>query len=366
MARKLASIGSGFVQTLKQEPQLNETTTSIKQLIRSTHHLTRAFAALWGISSILLGIGLVGDNTPVQIIGAILGTVYVLALIWWLARSKPHATDLPDSEPVVKFLPNYRSMVWFLIILTLILVALTSVLLQDGWLTLLLSIPFSLVIIVGWRKRLNRRLVMASIITVITLAVAEQLLGPEMSSGLIIPIGAALMFLAGVLLLDHTRLTRVRLLNGDYLEAGKSFLWGCVLAVPPALLNAISMRLAAPSEFDLLFDRWWEPLYALQPGILEEIWARLLLTTLLYALLRPTSNERPQRALVWAMVIAAFIHGMAHYPGSITSPLEGIYITLMYGVPLSLLYVKRDLEQAIAYHFFVDLVRFGAFVIWNT
>jgi hypothetical protein len=345
---------------------LNDTMTSIKQQIRSTHPLTRAFAALWGISSILLGIGLVGNNTPVQIIGAILGTAYILVLIWWFARSKPHATDLPDSEPAVKFLPNYRSMLWALIILTLILVALTSVLLQDGWLTLLLSIPLSLVLIIAWRKRLNRRLVIASIITVIVLAVAEQLLGPEMSSGLIVPIGAALMLLAGVLLLDHTKLTHIRLLNGDYLKAGKSLLWGCVLAVPPALLNAISMRLAAPSEFDLLFDRWWEPLYALQPGILEEIWARLLLTTLLYALLRPTSNERPQRALIWALVIAAFIHGMAHYPGSIRNPLEGIYITLMYGIPLSLLYVKRDLEQAIAYHFFVDLVRFGAFVIWNT
>jgi hypothetical protein len=28
-------------------------------------------------------------------------------------------------------------------------------------------------------------------------------------------------------------------------------------------------------------------------------------TTLLYALLRPTSNERPGRALIWAMVVAA-------------------------------------------------------------
>jgi hypothetical protein len=366
MPRELASAGSDFLQVLKQEPQLGDTTTPIKQQIRSTHHLTWAFAALWGISSILLGVGLGRDNTPIQIIGVILGTAYILVLIWWFVRSAPRATDLPDSEPVVRFFQNYRSMVWFLIILTLILVALTSGLLQDGWFTLLLSIPLSLVIITAWRKHVNRQLVVASFITVIVLAVAEQLLGPEMSSGLIIPIGAALMFLAGVLLLDHTKLTHVRLLDGDYLEAGKSFLWGCVLAVPPALLNTVSMRLAAPSEFDLLFDRWWEPLYALQPGILEEIWARLLLTTLLYALLRPTSNERPQRALLLALVLAAFIHGMAHYPGSITNPLEGIYITLMYGVPLSLLYVKRDLEQAIAYHFFVDLVRFGAFVIWNT
>ena len=186
-----------------------------------------------------------------------------------------------------------------------------------------------------------------------------------MSSGLLIPMGAGLMFLAGVLLLDHTRLTHIYLLNGEYVEAGKSFLWGCVLAVPPALLNAVTIRMGTPSEFDLLFDRWWEPLYAFQPGIVEEVWARLLVTTALYALLRPTSNDRPQRTLFWALTIAAFIHGMAHYPGSIASPMEGIYITLMYGIPLGLLYVKRGLEQAVAYHFFVDLIRFAAFVVWN-
>jgi hypothetical protein len=339
---------------------------SIKQQISATDRLTRAFAGLWIISSVVLGIGLVGGNGPAQIAGAVLGTAYILILIWRFARSKPHATDLPDSTPIVKFFPGYRAMLWFITVLTLVLVALTSILLQDGWLTLLLSIPLSLVIIITWRKRLNRRLIIASIITVIALALVEQLLGSEMSSGLVVPIGSALMCLAGMLLLNHTRLTHIRLLDGEYLEAGKSFVWGCVLAVPPALLNTISMQLAQPSEFDLLFDRWWEPLYALQPGLLEEIWARLFLTTLLYALLRPTSNERPQRALIWAMVIAAFFHGVAHYPGSITNPLEGIYITLMYGIPLALLYVKRDLEQAIAYHFFVDLIRFAAFVVWNT
>ena len=35
----------------------------------------------------------------------------------------------------------------------------------------------------------------------------------------------------------------------------------------------------------------------------------------------------------------------------------------MYGIPLALLYVKRDLEQAIAYHFFIDFVRFMAYVV---
>ena len=345
---------------------MKRTITSIKQQLISTGHLARILMALWLISSLILGFGLIVDDLSTRIIGAILGTAYIVVLIWFLARSKPRAADLPHSEPIVRLFPQYRWMLCFVILLTLVLVFLTSFLFQDGWLTLLFSIPFSFVIIILWRKRINRRFLIASIITVILLAIAEQLLGADMSSGLIIPIGAGFMFLAGVLLLDHTRLTYIRLLDGDYLQAGKSLLWGCVLALPPALLNAVLMRFTAPSQFDLLFDRWWEPLYALQPGLLEEIWARLLLTTVIYALLRPVSGKRPQCALIWALLLAAFIHGMAHYPGSIINPLEGFYITIMYGIPLGLLYVKRDLEQAVIYHFFIDLVRFTAFTIWNT
>lgn len=348
------------------ELSLKSTITSTIRHIRSTRSLSQALAVLWGLSSIMLILGLTGNNSSIQVLAAILGTAYTLLLIWYLAHRQPHAADLPDSQPIIKGFQGYRFMLWFIILLTLILAALTSFVLQDGWLMLLFSIPLSLLIIISQRKRLKRRFITASLITMVILAFSEGLLGAEMSSGLVIPIGAAVMLLAGLLLLDHTRLAQLRLLNGEYRQAATSFLLGCVLALPPALLNAASMRYAAPSQFDRLFDRWWEAFYALQPGILEEVWARLLLTTLVYTLLRPVSSQRPQRALIWALVIPAFIHGMAHYPTSITSPLEGIYIMLMYGVPLSLLYVKGDLEQVIAYHFFIDLVRFAFFVFWNT
>jgi hypothetical protein len=38
---------------------------------------------------------------------------------------------------------------------------------------------------------------------------------------------------------------------------------------------------------------------------------------------------------------------------------------LLYGVPLGLLFVKRDLEHAIGYHFAVDFVRFLAAWLWR-
>ncbi len=342
---------------------MSSLTAPIRQQPIPASRLTQAFVILWGLSSIALGIGIVANDGTAQGVGAILGLIYVLVLIWWFARSKPAAADLPDSPPIVGFLPNYWAMLAFIVALTALLTVLTGGLLGNGWHMLTLSILLALAIIVAWRKRLTGKLVVAGVVTAVVLLGVEHLLSDDWGQGLITSVGAGLMAVAGVLLLDHTRLTHVRLLEGDYLAAGKSFLWGCVLAVPPALLNALSMRQASPSEFDLMFDRWWKAFYALQPGILEEVWARLLLTTLLYALLRPLNAQHPRRAVVGALLMAALIHGLAHFPTSLTSPMEAIYVTLMYGIPLALVYVKRDLETAMAYHFFIDFARFTAYVV---
>ena len=75
--------------------------------------------------------------------------------------------------------------------------------------------------------------------------------------------------------------------------------------------------------------------------------------------LDPTSREKPQRALAAALIISVFIHGLAHYPQSISDPFSAIIVTLMYGIPLGLIYIKRDYESAVAYHFFIDFVRFA-------
>ncbi len=341
---------------------MSSLTAPIQQPVPASR-LTWAFVILWSLSSIALAIGLVANDGTAQGVGAILGLIYIVVLIWWFARSKPAAADLPDCQPIVGFLPNYWAMLAFIVVVTAILTAVTGVLLGNGWHMLSLSILLALAIIVVWRKRLTRKLIAAGVMTTVVLLGVEHLLSDDWGNGLITSVGAGLMAVAGALLLDHTRLTHVRLLEGDFLAGVKSFLWGCALALPPALLNALSMRQAPPSEFDLMFDQWWKAFYALQPGILEEVWARLLLTTLLYALLRPLSAGHPRRAVVGAMLLAATIHGLAHFPMSLNSPMEAIYVTLMYGIPLALVYVKRDLETAMAYHFFIDFVRFAAYAV---
>lgn len=93
------------------------------------------------------------------------------------------------------------------------------------------------------------------------------------------------------------------------------------------------------------------------PGIAEETWARLFLTTFCYALLRPTTNQRPRRAVVVAVLVGALVHSFAHTG---IDPLGLVIGGLLYFVPAALLFIKRDLEQAIGYHFLIVFVRFTA------
>jgi len=140
----------------------------------------------------------------------------------------------------------------------------------------------------------------------------------------------------------------------------RSLLMGCLLAVPPALANLD----LGPVISDPWVDRWWKPLVAFSPGLAEETWARLFLTTLCYALLRPVTNQRPTRAVTAAVLIAALTHAAAHVPTyGLLSPNGITFLVfggLLYGVPMGLLFVKRDFEHAAGYHFFIDFVRFGA------
>jgi len=93
-------------------------------------------------------------------------------------------------------------------------------------------------------------------------------------------------------------------------------------------------------------ERWWEPLCALQPGIAEEVWLCLFLTTLCYALLRPMTNVRPRRAVVAAVLIGALTHFLAHVPTAAIPGSAGVMILvagLLHGVPMAILPSKYEL-----------------------
>lgn len=310
-------------------------------------------------SSLLIGAGLQLNIDALKGIGSLLAVAYIGVLIWWLIRSRPRVDEIPDFDPIMKLFKSYWAMLGLIIIVTGLVLALALLVFHDGWWAVIISLLPAIVILVVLRRHFGRSTVISGIITFVALILVDSLLEPEMQSGMLLALIIAPQAMAGMLLLNHTRLTHSSLLDGDFLKALQSFGWGCLLAVPPSMLNIAMMRAAEISEFDRQFDHWGKAFYAFQPGILEEVWARLFLLTLFYALLRPTSRQKPGRALLAALVISVFIHGIAHFPQSISNLQAAILISLMYGIPLALIYIKRDLESAVAYHFLIDFVRFA-------
>jgi len=325
--------------------------------------LTVMLALLGIASSIFIGIGLILKIDNLKGLGMLFAMAYILVLIWWLARSHPKATERPDFSPIIKLFNSYWIMLGLISILAVLAFILTGVVMGNGWIMFPLSTLPAVAILIAMRKQINRKVILAGIIVSVAFFSVEFIFQPNDAGGAVInALYIACQAWAGILLLNYTGLTKIQFYDGHILKALQSLCWGCVLAFPPALFNMALMTSNRLTELDPRFNQWWKAFYALQPGILEETWARLFLLTLFYVLLRPRSPQKPQRALTAALIISVFIHGLAHYPQSLSDPVSAIFIALMYGIPLGLIYIKRDYESAIAYHFFIDFVRFAFMV----
>ncbi len=325
-----------------------------RRLRRRTKAALIVLTVLW----LLAGSLTVVTSTEARGVGAVAAILFVCALVFHLGRSRPYARDLPDmvtvSLPRLKYLPALALTVGVLLALFWVGG------LFHPWLVLVTALTSIALWVIGTRRRqLSHRPVLLGVAAG-ALCLLLALLGNRLDGYQAFYLACVpLLFIAGVLLTRESNLARVRSADGAWRLSLRGFATGCLLAVPAALLNVAD----GASTSDAWVDRPWEPLIALVPGIAEETWARLFMTTLIYAILRPRSRPRPTRAVTAAVLIAAFAHSLVHLSGSmIFSPaaIPALLNGLLFGVPLGLLFVKRDFEHAVGYHFFIDFVRFGA------
>lgn len=170
-------------------------------------------------------------------------------------------------------------------------------------------------------------------------------------------------FLAGWAILRYSGLAEQGVGKSLVLSAGASrgalgFLLGMLIALPWAIANPVM----GGSAGDAWVRSWWQPLVAIQPGIAEEAWGRLLLVPLLFLLFRLAA--RPRTALTAALVSAAYWFAYLHTPGGIEAIPSMLIIGTLYSLPVSYLCLYRDLETAIGWHFLVDFIRFAyAFIL---
>jgi hypothetical protein len=151
-----------------------------------------------------------------------------------------------------------------------------------------------------------------------------------------------------------------RFLSEGPVPAFKSFLTGLVIALPWAFLNV----LLGASNGETWVKEWWQPVIALQPGIAEEAWGRILLVPLLFLVFRRVSGSRV--AFAAALYVAAYWFAYLHTPGGVSGVISAVILGTLYALPVSYLCLYRDLETAIGWHFWVDFVKFAvAFALFK-
>jgi hypothetical protein len=313
-------------------------------------------ALLWLASVVGLGVSSAPGFGGARIVAALASLLFIGVLIKRLVHEAPHARDLPDLTPLVAPRLGFWGLA-FAIGLGLALVLALGLFVGAGASVLLVACLVALMFVINWRDKLPMPMLLvglaAGLLVGLGIALVER---GQFAWALLNAVATPPLFAAGALLMRRSGLGQVRLLAGQGWWSLRSFAWGCALALPAAILNLLGNLQGR----DAWVAHWWQPLAALDPAIAEEIWARLFLTTLMYALLRPVSNNRPGRALAVAVLLSALAHAFAH---SGINPIGLVIGGLLYGVPAGLLFVKRDLEHAIGYHFLIDCVRYLAALI---
>ena len=320
----------------------------------------RLIATLWLISAVMLAGGRLADISELKSGGMVLSLGYILVLIWWVTREAGQTTRQLDVPPLLARPQGFVPMLVGILALVFATLALTAGYFRNGWYMVWISTLPALAVAVRLRDRYRASTIALGIAVVVVLfSLGTVHRSPGWALAAALAIGIHLV--AGVALLRYTGCGTFQLVDGNYVTACRSLGLGAVLAVPPALLNIALAEGAGVVPITDPAGDWWLPFLAVQPGLTEEIWARLFLVTMFVALLAPVSRDRPRRVVAVAGTLAVFVHVLAHVPQSITDVGSVIFVSLLYGIPLVVLFLARDLEHAIGYHVLIDLVRFVVF-----
>jgi hypothetical protein len=219
---------------------------------------------------------------------------------------------------------------------------------------LLLLIIATVWILLAWRRDIRP----SAVVQGLSVALLAYLAGLSMARNgfvsetvlYLLPAFSFPMYVAGGLLYSRTRLGGIQLLAGQYGEALKSLVWGCLLFVPLGLLNAAE---GSPGSGISWVTEWWMP-FTLPwfSGISEETWFRLMLVGLCFFLLRPAFRTRPEVAVLAAVLFSGITFGLGH-----GRTLERFLTTgLLYGVPMAAIFAKRDWEHAVGAHYMINMI----------
>jgi hypothetical protein len=301
------------------------------------------------ITMLLLDVRDTGRYSEVRYI---LQAGYVVALFWYLGRSGPPASQLPEIHP--RAFQKRKILAWIPVLGTAVMFGL-NVLSNEGFNMLqLLMLVALLPIFILWRREVRLRSIIQGIgVAAIALVAGLPMIknGVVSEAGYLYTLFTVPLYVAGGLLYGHTGLGGIQLLSKKYLPALRSFLWGCVLFVPLGLVNAAGGS-APGSDFTWVSEMWMPFSLPWWSGIVEETWFRLFLVGLIYILLRPAFQRSPTLAVLLAVLFSGITFGLGH-----GRTLERFLTTgLLYGVPYAITFARRDWEHVMGAHYMVNMI----------
>jgi hypothetical protein len=168
-----------------------------------------------------------------------------------------------------------------------------------------------------------------------------------------------LTFLAGAALFQQTYGQLVCAFQSSAANVLRSVFFGIAAAIPLAAINNLFFYMNSGTV--VFSDGIRSALLALSPGISEEIIFRYFIIALCARWLQ---SESKQGLGFGATIFLAVVpHSLNHLPDLfLTNPAMAVFLLaamcFLFGLPMALLQVKKNLETAIAYHWFIDFARF--------
>lgn len=165
--------------------------------------------------------------------------------------------------------------------------------------------------------------------------------------------------LGGLAIMRQGGAVQVSLARKNIRKTFVSILIGLAIGLPLAILNVFALQFTQGQSIT-----WQNPLVALsdalQPALVEEIIYRFAFLGLVWTVLQ---RSMPQSANWQAGLLALFVHNFMHFDDLwLEEPLValgmGVVMALVWGLPPTILALRRDLESAVAFHWIQDAARF--------
>ncbi len=180
-------------------------------------------------------------------------------------------------------------------------------------------------------------------------------------------------FVAGNILFQTLKERAVKAFQDPLPMVLRGIGFGILLGIPLAAVNNLFFYLqnGAPRFQNILTSA----AQALRPGIYEEAVFRYFVLAACFTLLQGSAPPRsagvngtwtvphPRLAFAASLAMAVVPHSLLHLPDLfLTNPVMAVVMlvgtSLLFGLPMALLQVKRSYESAVAFHWLIDFARF--------